>query len=57
MDSIKELMSGGVRCRLFRVVSSRRSAVTLSEDARVEIEALSRGYGLDFFETIFEMCT
>lgn len=26
-------------------------------DARVEIEELARGYGLDFFETIFEMCT
>ena len=27
------------------------------EEARVEIEALAKGYGLDFFETIFEMCT
>jgi len=27
------------------------------EKARVEIEALARSYGLDFFETIFEMCT
>ena len=27
------------------------------EDARQEIEALSKSYGLDFFETIFEMCT
>jgi stage V sporulation protein R len=27
------------------------------ETARVEIEALAKGYGLDFFETIFEMCT
>ncbi|MFT4625493.1 MAG: stage V sporulation protein R [Myxococcota bacterium] len=27
------------------------------ETARVEIEALARSYGLDFFDTIFEMCT
>ncbi|MBN2800782.1 MAG: SpoVR family protein [Deltaproteobacteria bacterium] len=27
------------------------------EEARVGIVALARGYGLDFFETIFEMCT
>jgi stage V sporulation protein R len=25
--------------------------------AREEIEALARGYGLDFFETVFELCT
>ena len=27
------------------------------EEARQEIEAIAQGYGLDFFETIFEMCT
>lgn len=27
------------------------------EAARAEIEAIARGYGLDFFDTIFEMCT
>ncbi|MCB9663696.1 MAG: SpoVR family protein [Alphaproteobacteria bacterium] len=27
------------------------------EAARVEIEALARGHGLDFFETVFVMCT
>jgi stage V sporulation protein R len=27
------------------------------EEARVQIEELARGYGLDFFETVFEMCT
>ena len=27
------------------------------QKARVEIEALARSYGLDFFDTIFEMCT
>ena len=27
------------------------------EKARVEIEALAKSYGLDFFETIFEMCS
>ncbi len=27
------------------------------QQARVEIEALAKSYGLDFFETIFEMCT
>ena len=27
------------------------------EEARVEIEALAKGYGLDFFDTVFEMCT
>ena len=27
------------------------------EEARVEIEALAKSYGLDFFETIFEMCS
>ncbi len=27
------------------------------EQARLEIEALARSYGLDFFDTIFEMCT
>jgi stage V sporulation protein R len=27
------------------------------EEARIEIESLARGYGLDFFETVFEMCT
>ena len=27
------------------------------EQARVEIEALARSYGLDFFDTVFEMCT
>jgi stage V sporulation protein R len=26
-------------------------------EARVEIERLAKGYGLDFYETIFEMCT
>jgi stage V sporulation protein R len=27
------------------------------EDARQRIEAIARGYGLDFFDTIFELCT
>lgn len=27
------------------------------EQARVEIKALCESYGLDFFDTIFEMCT
>lgn len=27
------------------------------EDARIEIKAICEDYGLDFFETVFEMCT
>jgi len=35
---------------------SRRSLSPELQDARVQIEALARGYGLDFCETIFEVC-
>ena len=35
---------------------ARRGLSPELEDARVRIEALARDYGLDFFETIFEVC-
>ena len=35
---------------------ARRGLSPELEDARVSIEALARDYGLDFFETIFEVC-
>ena len=40
-----------------RFLSEGRSLPAELEEARVEIEALARSYGLDFFDTIFEMCT
>lgn len=44
------------------VVSNRflregRQLPTELEEARVRIAGIARGYGLDFFETIFEVCT
>ncbi|MED5371187.1 MAG: SpoVR family protein [Myxococcota bacterium] len=35
---------------------ARRGLSPELEEARVAIEKIARGYGLDFFETIFEMC-
>ncbi|MES2643983.1 MAG: SpoVR family protein [Myxococcota bacterium] len=35
---------------------SRRQLPSELEDARQRIEAIAKGHGLDFFDTIFEMC-
>ncbi len=40
-----------------RFVGATRDLPPELEAARVEIEALARGYGLDFFDTVFVMCT
>jgi stage V sporulation protein R len=40
-----------------RFLREGRALCAELEEARVEIEALARSYGLDFFDTIFEMCT
>jgi stage V sporulation protein R len=40
-----------------RFLRDHRALPPELEDARVQIQALARSYGLDFFDTIFEMCT
>jgi len=40
-----------------RFLREGRSLPPILEEARVHISELARSYGLDFFETIFEMCT
>lgn len=40
-----------------RFLREGRALPSELEDWRQKIEALAKGYGLDFFETIFEMCT
>ncbi|TVQ88765.1 MAG: SpoVR family protein [Deltaproteobacteria bacterium] len=40
-----------------RFLRDGRELPSALEEARVGIEALARSYGLDFFDTIFQMCT
>ena len=40
-----------------RFLREGRSLPPVLEEARLYISDLARGYGLDFFETVFEMCT
>ena len=40
-----------------RFLREGRRLPPVLEEARTEIEALAKGYGLDFFEVVFEMCT
>ncbi len=40
-----------------RFLREGRQLPTELEEARVRIAEIARGYGLDFFDTIFEMCT
>ncbi|NCG19708.1 MAG: SpoVR family protein [Rhodobacterales bacterium] len=40
-----------------RFLRDGRGLPSQLEEARVSIKALAEGYGLDFFETIFEMCS
>ncbi|MCO4760349.1 MAG: SpoVR family protein [Myxococcales bacterium] len=40
-----------------RFVGETRDLPPALEEARLEITALAKGYGLDFFDTVFVMCT
>ena len=40
-----------------RFLREGRALPTELEEWRLKIEGIAKGYGLDFFETIFEMCT